>query len=218
MKPDYTSPDGRIKLYRADCMDYMATLEDNAFELAVVDPPYGIGRDGGETGKNWKLYEKKQWDSEAPNKEYFLSLVRSSENQIIMGANYYPQYLKPSMGWIFWDKGQKLTMSDGELAYTSFERALRSVVINRCEINRNTVSFHPTQKPVKLYDWIYSNYAKEGDRILDTHLGSGSSAIAAHYAGLEFVGIELDEDYFDAAVARFEKETAQADMFGRGAA
>lgn len=202
-----------IELHNIDCMEYMKGLEDNAFELAIVDPPYGINRDGGETGKNWKQYEKKGWDSQSPGKSYFLELTRVCKNQIIWGANYYPQHLKPSMGWIYWDKGQKLTMSDGELAYSSFDRALRSVVINRCEINKNTISFHPTQKPVKLYEWLLANYAKEGDKILDTHLGSGSSAIAAHYGGFDFVGCELDEDYFKAAQERIERETAQLDMF-----
>ncbi len=194
-------------------MEYMKGLDDNAFELAIVDPPYGINRDGGESGKNWKQYEKKGWDSQSPDKSYFLELTRVSKNQVIWGANYYPQHLKPSMGWIYWDKGQKLTMSDGELAYSSFDRALRSVVINRCEINKNTISFHPTQKPVKLYEWLLANYAKEGDKILDTHLGSGSSAIAAHYGGFDFVGCELDEDYFKAAQERIERETAQIEMF-----
>ena len=203
-----------IELLNADCMEYLKGCEDNAFDLACVDPPYGIGRDGGETGKNWKLYEKKYWDNNAPDEEYFSELFRVSNNQIIWGANYYPQYLTPSMGWIFWDKGQKLTMSDGELAYSSFEKALRSVVINRVEINKKTFSFHPTQKPVKLYEWLLANYAKEGDRILDTHLGSGSSAIAAHYGGFDFVGMEIDEDYYNAACKRFEAETAQLDIFG----
>lgn len=195
-------------------MDVMSEYPDNYFDLAIVDPPYGINRDGVESGKNWKQYEKKGWDSQSPDEDYFLELLRVSKNQIIWGANYYPQHLNPSMGWIYWDKGQKLTMSDGELAYSSFNRALRSVVINRCEINKKTVSFHPTQKPVKLYEWLLANYAKEGDRILDTHLGSGSSAIAAHYFGVgEFVGVELDEDYYKAACDRFDRETRQEQLF-----
>ena len=205
--------DDVIELIHGDCMDYMSCCDDNEFDLAIVDPPYGIGRDGGETGKHWKLYEKKGWDNNTPNSEYFEELERVSGNQIIFGANYYPQYLKPSMGWIFWDKGQKLTMSDGELAYSSFDRALRSVVINRCEINKKTISFHPTQKPVKLYEWLLTNYAEKGQRILDTHLGSGSSAIAAHYFGCDFVGIEIDEDYFKAAKERFDNETKQETLF-----
>ena len=190
-------------------MEYMATLKDNAFDLAIVDPPYGIGRDGGETGKNWKLYEKKEWDTKSPDSSYFVELKRVSKNQIIWGANYYPQFLTPSMGWIYWDKGQKLTMSDGELAYSSFDRALRSITMNRCQIRKNTNPFHPTQKPVQLYKWLLTNYAKPGDKILDTHLGSGSSAIASHYLDFDFVGCELDKDYYDKAVKRFDKETRQ---------
>ena len=202
-----------IELFNIDCMEYMREQPDKAFDLAIVDPPYGIGRDGGETGKHWKLYEKKYWDIKAPEKSYFDELERVSDNQIIFGANYYPQYLKPSMGWIYWDKGQKLTMSDGEVAYTSFNRALRSITLNRVEIQKNTISFHPTQKPVKLYDWILRNYSKPGQRILDTHLGSGSSAIAAHYFGVDFVGCEIDEHYFNLAKQRIDQETRQIAMF-----
>ncbi len=202
-----------INFYNTDCMEYMAGLEDNAFDLAIVDPPYGINRDGGESGKNWKQYEKKGWDSQSPDESYFIELARVSKNQIIWGANYYPQHLKPSMGWIYWDKGQKLTMSDGELAYSSFERALRSVVINRCEINKNTISFHPTQKPVKLYEWLLKNYAKEGDKILDTHLGSGSIAIACHNLGFSLEATELDADYFQAAEKRLNQHRKQLKLW-----
>ena len=117
------------------------------------------------------------------------------------------------MGWIFWDKGQRICNSDGELAFSSFERALRVVVYNRVELLIEG-TIHPTQKPVKLYEWLLTNYAKPGQRILDTHLGSGSSAIAAHYFGVDFVGCELDTDYYNAAKKRFEQATAQLAMFG----
>ncbi|MCP4441585.1 MAG: site-specific DNA-methyltransferase [Aureispira sp.] len=198
-----------IELLNMDCMDYLKECDDNAFQLAIVDPPYGIGRDGGETGKNWKLYKKKKWDANSPKKDYFNNLKRVSENQIIWGGNYYPQYLTPSMGWVFWDKGQKLTMSDGELAYSSFNKALRSVVINRCEIGRGCELIHPTQKPIKLYEWLLTNYAKEGDRILDTHGGSMSSAIACHNLNYDMTIIELDEDYFKAGKERLEAHQQQ---------
>ena len=203
----------KATLLHVDCMDYMAALPDKAFDLAIVDPPYGIGRDGGETGKNWKFYEKKGWDSAIPNGEYFKELTRVSSNQIIWGANYFVQYLPPSMGWIFWDKGQDLTMSDGELAYSSFDRALRRKVINRCKIQEGGGLFHPTQKPVKLYEWLLDKYAKPGQRILDTHLGSGSSAIACNNLGFEMVGCELDEDYYRAACARVEQAAKQERLF-----
>lgn len=212
MKPDYEQDN--LKLYNADCMDIMKQYPDDYFDLAVVDPPYGINRDGGETGKNWKVYESKKWDTNPPDKNYFIELFRVSKNQVVWGANYFTKNLPSSMGWIYWDKGQKLTMSDGELAYTSFNRALRSYTLNRCTIGEQGGLLHPTQKPVKLYNWIYANYAEPGQKILDTHLGSGSNAIAAHYAKMgEFVGIELDEDYFKASVDRIYKETRQQDLF-----
>ncbi len=194
----------------------MATLPDKAFELAIVDPPYGIGKDGQvkTTGGNGgrKAYEFKGWDKQSPKEEYFKELFRVSENQIIWGANYYPQFLKPSMGWVFWDKGQRINQSDGELAFTSFKRALRVVEINRVELLMDG-TIHPTQKPVKLYRWLLHNYAKPGDRILDTHLGSGSSAIAAHDMGFDLVGCELDKDYYDSAVKRYNYHIIQQKLF-----
>lgn len=207
-----------IQLLHADCMEYMATLPDKAFDLAIVDPPYGIAR-GGQVEtftKNpkhkRKSFEKKNWDSKTPDCDYFTELERVSKNRIIWGANYYPQFLKASMGWIFWDKGQDLSMSDGELAYSSFEKALRRIVINRGQLMLDG-TIHPTQKPVKLYEWLLTNYAKAGDKILDTHLGSGSSAIAAHNLGFNFVGTELDQDYYEAALARYNKHIAQGSLF-----
>tara|TARA_R110000751_G_scaffold51761_2_gene113284 strand:+ start:1201 stop:1830 length:630 start_codon:yes stop_codon:yes gene_type:complete len=199
-----------LKIHNADCMEIMKDYADDYFDLAVVDPPYGIGRDGGKSGNNWKHYKQKKWDSTPPKKDYFIELERVSRNQIIWGGNYFTRNLPRSMGWIYWDKGQKLSMSDGELAYTSFNRALRSVTLNRCTIRENGGLLHPTQKPFKLYKWIYTNYAEPGQKILDTHLGSGSNAIAAHYADMgEFVGCELDKEYYTAACKRIENETAQ---------
>ena len=198
-----------LDIRHMDCMALMTEFPDNHFDLAVVDPPYGINRDGGETGKNWKVYEKKGWDTESPSVDYFKELFRVSKNQVIWGANYFTKHLPASMGWIMWDKGQKLTMSDGELAFTSFERALRIKVLNRCTIGEKGGNLHPTQKPVKLYDWIFANYAEKGMNILDTHLGSGSSAIASHYAGMHLTACELDEDYYKAACERIDRETSQ---------
>ena len=192
-----------------DCMELMVQYPDKHFELAIVDPPYGIGRDGGETGKNWKHYECKQWDSKPPEKEYFEQLFRISQNQIIWGANYFTNFMPASMGWIFWDKGQDLSMSDGELAFSSFQRALRRIVMNRCKISENGGNIHPTQKPVALYNWLLENYAKPGDKILDTHMGSGSIAIACHYRKHHLTACELDKDYFQDACKRIEKETRQ---------
>lgn len=230
MKADYTSKDGRIRLYNMDCMDYLATCKENEFDLAVVDPPYGIGMSGGKMGgdclasnRDYKHFHGQ--DLEPPKREYFKRLLNVSENQIIWGANHYID-LNPirSSCWLVWDKENgKNNFADCELAWSSFPSAVRRFRFQwqgmlQGDMKNKELRIHPTQKPVKLYDWIYKNYAEQGQRILDTHLGSGSSAIAAHYAGLEFVGIELDEDYFKASVERFEKETAQGDLFGKGAA
>jgi len=222
MKPDYTSRDGRIKLYNADCMDYMATLEPRAFELAVVDPPYNLARFRKGIGKNDRNTIKTKnegWNNNSPTQAYWDGLFLSSHNQIIWGANNFE--LPPTEYFCVWNKKQTVdNFASAELAWVSMGLKKPAKIFDYGIHQHNAAGgkIHPTQKPIPLYDWIYTNYAKEGDRILDTHLGSGSSAIAAHYAGLEFVGIELDEDYFDAAVARFEKETAQGDMFGKGAA
>lgn len=227
--------------YNEDCMIGMKRYEDKFFDLAVVDPQYGIGRDGGETGKNWKWYEPKDWDNERPSKEYFIELERVSVNRIIWGANYFSEYLPSSMGWIFWDKGQDLTMSDGELAYSSFDRALRRITINRCKIGEHGGLLHPTQKPVKLYRWLLENYAtckecnntgkvnggsygmaecrsceisKKGiSKILDTHMGSQSSRIAAFNMGFDYYGWEIDKEYFDKGNKRFKEQTMQLKIF-----
>lgn len=204
-----------VELLFGDCMEYMRTLPDKAFDLAIVDPPYGIGVDGNSasTGSHGgrKAHTKKQWDSTRPDAEYFAELFRVSENQIIWGANYFAEYLPPSMGWVFWDKGQRINNSDGELAYTSFNRALRVIEINRVALLIEG-TIHPTQKPIKLYKWLLHNYAKQGQRILDTHLGSGSIAIACHDMGFDLTGIELDPDYYNAAKRRVEQHQSQLAM------
>lgn len=207
---------GGLDLYCCDCMDLMRGCADKEFDLAIVDPPYGIKRDGATQSKTCrpgrqygrKAHAFKGWDKSPPSAEYFSELRRVSKNQIIFGANYYPQHLQASMGWIFWDKGQRICNSDGELAYTSFNRALRVIEMNRVELTIEG-TIHPTQKPVKLYAWILDNYAKPGDSILDTHLGSGSIAIACHYAGHELTACEIDRDYYEAALQRIKRETAQ---------
>lgn len=204
-----------IELLNIDCMEYMKGLEDNAFELAIVDPPYGIGAANMQMGKGKnKQWKKKDWDSCAPNAEYFDELFRVSKEQVIWGGNYFA--LPLTGGWLFWDKmrDKDLSFADGELAWTSFLNVLKKAPIRFDGfIGADIVRIHPTQKPVKLYEWLLKNYAKEGDKILDTHLGSGSSAIAAHYGGYDFVGCELDEDYFKAATNRFDHETKQKALF-----
>jgi len=206
-----------IELIQGDCMDYMRGMPDKAFELAIVDPPYGINAANMQMGKGkdkqWK--KGKEWDLSVPTPEYFAELSRVSSKQIIWGGNYFD--LPSTGGWIFWDKerGKDVSFADGELAWTSFLNVIKKAPIRFDGfIGADIVRIHPTQKPVKLYQWLLSNYAKPGDKIVDTHLGSGSSAIAAHYAGFEFVGIELDQDYYQAACKRFDFETRQLDIFG----
>jgi len=212
-----------VELINIDCMEYMAGLDDNAFDLAIVDPPYGIGADKKNSGKKLqskksaslsKYYGNQEWDLDVPNEEYFIELMRVSKNQIIWGANYFG--IKG--GYIFWDKGVTMpTYSDGELAYCSLLNSVKKYNFIWHGMIQDDMKFkeqriHPTQKPVRLYDWLLQNYATSGMRILDTHLGSGSSAIAAHYFGCDFVGCEIDKDYFEAAQKRFDKETRQIDF------
>ena len=208
----------RIELLNVDCMEYMATVPDKYFDLAIVDPPYGIGVDGQkEDIKNGlqirKKHEFKGWDNKIPDKKYFLELVRVSKNQIVFGGNYFTEFLLPTKAWVFWYKGQQgLSMSDGEMAWTSFKKVTRMVDIHRTHIWQEN-PLHPTQKPVKLYRWILNNYAKEGQKILDTHGGSMSSAIACHQMGFDLTLCELDKDYYEAGVKRFKEQTLQQSLF-----
>ena len=206
--------------YNKDCMEGMKEIPDKYFDLAIVDPPYGIGIDGQRLSvsknpkHNRKHHAQKKWDSQIPEREYFKELFRVSKNQIIWGGNYFVKHLeKGTKGWIIWDKGQHgLTMSDAELAYSSFQTPTRVKVINRVELMIDG-TIHPTQKPVKLYHWLLNNYAKEGDKILDTHVGSASSLIACHDMGFEYLGFELDEDYYRMAAERLEAHKAQLSLF-----
>ena len=200
-------------------MKLMARYEDNHFDLAIVDPPYGIGISGQKEQKKGKksdrkYHKEKDWDNEIPNKEYFEQLFRVSKNQIIWGANYFVEHLnKGTKGWVVWDKAQYgLTMSDCELAYSSFQKPTRVYIKNRAVlISQNTI--HPTEKPIKLYEWLLMNYAKEGNKILDTHLGSGSIAIACHNLKYDLTACELDKEYYEAAIKRIEKHKQQLTMF-----
>ena len=205
-----------IELLNIDCMEYMRTLPDKAFDLAIVDPPYGIGMDGGNVGyKGFNNFEKKNWDKATPDSDYFIELVRVSKNQIVWGGNYFP--LPPTRCYLIWDKGAGFkgrTYAECEQAWTSFDANAKIFQHDPLAGGDYKGKLHPCQKPIKLYEWLLQNYAKQGDRILDTHLGSGSSAIAAHYGGFDFVGCELDTDYFNAAKQRFEQATAQMAMFG----
>lgn len=209
-----------INLHNIDCMEFMKDIPDKYYDLAIVDPPYGstCKLSGGKSKKDgyaeyWnKITDKGNWNI-SPDGFYFSELFRISKNQIIWGANHYPQFLKPSSGWIFWDKGQKdFSFSDGELAYTSFGIKLKSKIIHRSELHKEN-RFHPTQKPVQLYKWLLTNYAKEGDKIIDTHGGSMSIAIACHDLGFDLDICELDVDYFEAGKKRLENHQKQIKLF-----
>lgn len=195
-------------VYNMDCMEFMRTLPDKAFQLAIADPPYGISRAGHrrDAKYGWKQFEQKEWDNERPTKAFFDELERVSENRIIWGANFFADMLQPSRGWIVWDKGQRgLDMSDGELAFSSFGSVLRIYTLNRVALLQEG-TIHPTQKPVALYAWLLKNYAKPGDRIFDPMMGSQSSRIAAYKMGFDYVGCELDKEYFDKGCERFNRE------------
>jgi site-specific DNA-methyltransferase (adenine-specific) len=205
----------KIQITNEDNMQLMARYPDNYFNLAIVDPPYGIGMDGGNVGyKGYNNFKKKSWDNEIPNKEYFDELFRVSKNQIIWGGNYFG--LPATRCFLVWDKGEGFynrTYAECELAWTSFD-------FNTCKIKHDPLAkgdykgkIHPTQKPVALYKWLLDKYAKQGDKILDTHLGSGSIAIACHDYGFELTACELDKEYYDAAKKRFLNHSAQTKLF-----
>ena len=211
---------GCISIYNGDCMDLLKQTPDKYYSLALVDPPYGLGKRLAHASKDKKNsqskftddFYKKNWDNEVPSKEYFDELFRVSKNQIIWGGNYFP--LKPTQCFYIWDKKQPhdFSLAMCEMAWTSFSKPAK---ICRLSVLKEKNKIHATQKPIALYDWIIKNYAKPGDKILDTHLGSGSIAIAIEKAnringmGLQFTGIELDEEYYNAALQRFKIFTMQ---------
>lgn len=204
---------GTLTLSCEDCMALMARYPDKHFDLAIVDPPYGLGN-ALVAGGTWSVkYQAKgaAWDVK-PTGDYFRELFRVSKNWIIWGANYYSEHLPPTRGFVVWHKPNMEgmhTMANCELAWTSFDRNAKTVSITRPNEDR----IHVCQKPVKLYEWLLANYAKPYQRILDTHLGSGSHAIAAHYAGVHLTACEIDPDYFAAAQERIARETLQKTFF-----
>jgi len=188
-----------------DCMEYMRGLPDKAFDLAIVDPPYGIDAANMTLGKGKrKKYKKSDWDKIPPSGDYFSELFRVSKNQIIWGGNYFIEHLRPTKCFFIWDKNNAgRDFADCEFAWSSFDSVARIFVFRPQNMDGGKI--HNTQKPIALYKWLLQNYAKQGDRILDTHLGSGSSRIAAFDLGFEFVGCELDKDYFDMQEKRFSE-------------
>ena len=214
-----------MKITCEDNMDLMRRYKDNYFDLAIVDPPYGVNIEKNQkayhekkiisNGGKWKKYDVKGWDSKTPTKEYFTQLKRVSKNQIIWGGNYFLDYLGNTKCFLIWDKIQRTYLADGEIAWTSLDKPTKvfrfskiDAYVNELKKTKDT-KIHPTQKPVKLYEWLLHNYAKKGYKILDTHLGSGSIAIACHNLGYNLTACEIDKDYFNLAIQRIKKHKAQ---------
>jgi site-specific DNA-methyltransferase (adenine-specific) len=219
---------GSLDLRLGDCMDVMKIFPDGHFDLAIVDPPYGSANIqggytkgiGGKGSANQKSYNKSLWALGAPGKEYFIELRRVSKHQIVWGANHFIESMPMnSPSWIVWDKRNENTgYADCELAWSSHDKACRKFEFRwngmlQGDMANKEARIHPTQKPVALYRWLLANYAKPGMRVLDTHLGSGSIAIAAHYAGIHLTACEIDADYYEAAKARIARETSQTELF-----
>ena len=210
----------KINLIHGDCLDLMRETPSGYYDLAIVDPPYGIDvanmnmglgkgkRQSKDKNRNWSAGE---WDKNPPDEKYFNELFRVSKNQIVWGGNYFG--LPATQGFVVWDKGidESLSFSQIEYAWTSFQRAAKMLKYSVYRDKKRR--FHPTQKPISLYTYLLQNYAKPGDKILDTHLGSMSIAIACFDLGFDLTGTELDKDYYDAGVARFERHRAQGQLF-----
>lgn len=212
-----------IRMFHADCMEFMAGVSDGYYDLAIVDPPYGIGEDGGSNHSRGKLaaakrYQKKQWDRQRPTSEYFAELRRVSKNQVIWGGQYFADLLPPSSGWLVWDKDNSGDFADCEMAWTSFSVAVRKFkwrwngMLQQDMANKEK-RIHPTQKPVSLYKWALTLRAKPGFRILDTHGGSGSICIACYELGYDLDWVEKDAEYYADAVKRYQQRAKQPLLF-----
>lgn len=207
-------------VFNEDCIEGMKRYRDNYFDLAVVDPPYGIGdtfigfSSGAKKGKLKRVHKEMKWDDNIPSKEYFTELKRVSKKQIIWGANYFNSFNNEGGALVWYKNRGGNTLSQCEIASVSGQKKVDYVAI---QILTGFVSdeerIHPTQKPVALYDWIFNQYSTEGMKIIDTHLGSGSSRIAAYKNGLEFTGFELDKEYFGASEKRFNNYKSQLTLF-----
>ena len=201
-----------INIYNKDCLEAMKLMQDNEFDLAIVDPPYGLERfkKGGSVVNKYGD-ENKHWNNIKPKKEYFTELFRISKKQIIWGANNFN--LPTSEYFVIWQKGNALDFSFAmvEMAWTNIKKPAK--LFKHLHVQNKDKRIHPTQKPVKLYEWLLINYAKEGDKILDTHLGSGSIAIACHNLGYDLTGYELDKEYYDNAIKRIKNHQSQTRIF-----
>ena len=207
-----------LTLTNEDNMQMMARYPDNHFDLAIVDPPYGIGF--GQYQRTERVrYKNSDWDDDIPSDEYFKELMRVSKNQIVWGGNYFPYlWAKGCKGFVFWYKGNPVpNYSDGELAWTSFDKVAKMFDYRYYGNLEGKTSasekIHPTQKPIQLYKWLLENYATKGDKILDTHLGSGSIAIACHELDFDLTACEIDKDYFERTMKRISEKTMQQKLF-----
>lgn len=205
MKPYYEH--AGITIYHGDCREILPTLPK--CDLLLTDPPYGIGRDGGRESSGVhggrKAYEFKGWDSHIPAGEVFEQMFKATRHQIVWGANYFTHHLPGSMGWLVWDKGQRIAQSDGELAFTSFDKALRIYTLNRVALMTDG-AVHPTQKPVALMTWCIAQAPEGVQTVLDPFMGSGTTLVSAKAAGLTAVGIEREEEYCEIAANRLSQE------------
>jgi len=195
-------------IYNEDCLTIMKKLSDNYFDLIITDPPYGINADRrrAECG-GWKRYRQTGWDKERPSKEVFKEMLRVSKNQIIWGGNYFINYLYPSMCWLIWNKGQRgFSLADGEMAWTSFDKAMRIFDYSRAKFLNAEKRKHPTQKPVALGRWILNKFAKQGDLIFDPFTGSGSFLLACKHLGFNYIGCEIDKEYVEIAQRRLSQK------------
>ena len=210
----------KINLYNEDCLQAMKAMQDNEYDLAIVDPPYGIDAVNSlNTVTGGKKHTAKDWDKETPTKEYFDELFRVSKNQIIWGANYFMDKMPlPTKCWVVWDKNNgESSFADGELAWTSFDKNVSIIKSHWCgsaakwETGQNKI--HPTQKPEKLYRWLLEKYAEKGNKILDTHLGSGSIANACWDMGYDLDAYEIDKEYYNKTCKRFEVHSKQMQLW-----
>lgn len=216
---------GDIRLFNGDCMEWMKSVPDNYYELSIVDPPYGIGEDGLKNHSRGKLakpnlYTPKKWDRQAPEEYYFVELLRISKNQIIWGANHFISKIPyDSSCWIVWNKQNgNNDFADCELAWTSFKSSVRMFNFRwagmlQGDMKNKQQRIHPTEKPIKLYEWLLTNYAKQGDKIFDSHFGSLSIGIACHNLGFELDACELDKEYYESALKRLKQHQAQQTLF-----
>jgi DNA modification methylase len=205
-----------VKLICGDCLEVMKSIPDKSIDVVITDPPYGIGKDGQKESSGVhggrKGYEFKGWDSIRPDKQVFDEIQRVSQNQVIWGGNYFADYLPATSKWLVWDKGQRINQSDGELAWTSFSGALRIYTLNRVAIMTDG-AIHPTQKPASLMRWVILNNTREGDTILDPFMGSGTTGVACVQTGRNFIGIEIDPEYFAIAEKRIKDAQQQMRLF-----